>query len=91
MTDLQKKRQEWERRFPELDEEWSYWWIDGDGALLAVVGAADLIAALDVVERHLGQCQSIMAHRAKVDSFGEVVRDEKRRAAIASVDVAASE
>jgi hypothetical protein len=84
MSEDQKKRREWEQRFPELDDEWAYWWIEGDGALLAIVGGADLIAALDIVERHHGQCQSIMAHRAKLDSFGEVVRDEKRRSAIAN-------
>jgi len=86
MNPDEKKRRGWEQRFPELDDEWAYWWIEGDGALLAIVGGADLIAALDIVERHHGQCQSIMAHRAKLDSFGEVVRDEKRRAAIATRD-----
>lgn len=78
-----KKRREWEQRFPGLDDEWAYWWIEGDGALLAIVGGGDLIAALDIVERHHGKCRSIMVHLAKLDSFGEVVRDKKRRAEIA--------
>lgn len=86
MTPEEKKRRGWEQRFPELDDDWAFWWIEGDGALLAVVGGADLIAALDIVERHLGQCESIRAHRAKLDSFGEVVRDEKRRSEIATRD-----
>jgi hypothetical protein len=84
MTEVQTKRRNWEARFPGLDDEWSYWWIEGDGALLAILGGADLVAALDIVERHHGQCLSIVAHRAKVDSFGELVRDQKRRAEIAS-------
>jgi hypothetical protein len=84
--DQKKRRREWEQRFPGLDDEWAYWWIEGDGALLAIVGGADLIAALDIVERHHGQCVSIMVHRAKLDSFGEVVRDEKRRSSIANRD-----
>jgi hypothetical protein len=84
MTAEDKRRRAWEQRFPELNDEWAYWWIEGDGALLAVVSGADLIAALDIVERHLGQCEAIVAHRAQLDSFGEVVRDEKRRSAIAT-------
>ena len=86
MVEDRRKRLEWEQRFPGLDDEWAYWWIEGDGALLAIVGGADLVAALDIVERHHGQCLSIMVHRAKLDSFGEVVRDERRRSAIASRD-----
>jgi hypothetical protein len=84
MTPEEKKRRSWEQRFPELNEEWAYWWIEGDRALLAVVGGADLAAALNVVERHHGQCESIVAHRAKLDSFGEVVRDEQRGSVIAT-------
>lgn len=84
MTADEKKRRDWEQRFPELDDEWAYWWIEGDGALLAIVGGADLISALDIVGRHHGQCLSIVAHRAKLDSFGEVVRDEVRRSEIAT-------
>jgi hypothetical protein len=76
MTDGERARRVWEGRFPALDDDWSYWWIEGDGALLAIVGGADLMAALGIVERHHAQCVSIIAYRAKLDSFGEVVRDE---------------
>ena len=79
MSEDQKRRREWERQFPPLDDEWTHWWIEGDGALLAIVGAADLSAALDVVARHHKHVLCIFAHAAKVDSFGEVVRDENRR------------
>jgi hypothetical protein len=84
MTELERKRRGWEKSLPELNDEWAYWWLVGDGALLAIVGAADIISALDIVERHHEQCMTILAHRAKLDSFGEVVRDEKRRSAIAT-------
>jgi hypothetical protein len=79
MSEDQRKRRDWERQFPPLDAEWTHWWIEGDGALLAVVGVADLSAALDVVARHHTHVFCIYAHAAKVDSFGEVVRDENHR------------
>jgi hypothetical protein len=82
MTEDQKSKRERERSFPGLDDEWPYWWIEGDGALLAIVGGADLSAALDIVDRHHEQCRFIIVYVAKLDSFGEVVRDEKRRYAI---------
>ena len=39
MTDDERRRREWEGRFPGLDDEWAYWWIEGDGALLAIMVA----------------------------------------------------
>jgi hypothetical protein len=77
MSDDYKRRREWERRFPGLDDEWTHWWIEGDGALLAIVGASDLGAALQIVEKHHEQGMEIFAHVAKLDSFGEVVRGER--------------
>ena len=71
MTDERRQRREWEERFPALDDDWPYWWIEGDGGLLAVVHSVDLTVALDVVRRHSDQCISIIVHRAKLDSFGE--------------------
>ena len=67
---------EWELRFPSLDDEWTHWWIEGDGALLAAVDGSDLRAALEVVQKHHDQCRSIIVYGAKVDAFNEVVRDE---------------
>ena len=78
MADHIKKRREWELRFPDLDEEWGHWWIDGDGALLAIVGGSDLGAALAIVERHHERRSHIMAYPAKVNSTGAVVRAEQR-------------
>jgi hypothetical protein len=51
MNDDDKMRG-WERRFPALDAEWNYWWIEGDGVLLAVVGPDDLLAALEIMRTH---------------------------------------
>src|SRR5215217_1377286 len=86
MAEDKKTRREWERRFPSLNDEWALWWIEGDGALLAVVGGADLAVALDIVDKHHDQCAHIVAHVAKVDSFGEVVRDEGRGCVIVGRD-----
>jgi hypothetical protein len=83
MSDYKKARRDWEQRFPALTDEWTHWWIEGDGALLAVVGGSDLGAALDIVETHHDQCPRIVAYYAKVDSFGEVVREEKHGRVIA--------
>jgi hypothetical protein len=84
MGEDQRQRSAWERQFPPLDEEWTHWWIEGDGVLLAVIAGADLSTALDVVTRHHARAREIVARAAKVDGFGEVVRDESRRHVIAS-------
>ncbi len=84
MTEISNQRREWELRFPGLDDEWTHWWMEGDGALLAIVGGADLTAALDIVEKHFGQCAKIIVYLAQLDSFGEVVRDKAHRWEIAS-------
>lgn len=76
MTKEERQRVEWERRFPSLDYEWTHWWLEGDDTLLAVVAAEDLLVALQIVERHHGQCRHVVAYSAKLDSFGEVVRAE---------------
>ena len=84
MDDDGKKMRGWEHRFPALDAEWKYWWIEGDGVLLAVVGPDDLGAALEIVRVHRERGASISAWVAKIDSFGEIVRDTKRGWAIAT-------
>ena len=33
---IKRKRMEWEKRFPALDDTWTHWWIEGDGELIAV-------------------------------------------------------
>src|SRR5947208_12550501 len=85
-----KPRLSWERAFPALDEEWRYWWIEGDGVLLAIVGNADLASAVDLVARHHTHGVTITAWVARVDSFGEVVRDGKRNWVIAGPGVRTS-
>jgi hypothetical protein len=77
MSEEYKRRLEWERRFPGLDDEWTHWWIEADGALLAIIGASDLGAAMQIVERNHERGLEIMAHVAKLDAFGEVVRGER--------------
>ena len=72
----QRRRREWERQFPALDDHWTHWWMEGDGALLAVVAAADLTVALDVVARYHERVPCIFAPTARVDSFGDIVREE---------------
>jgi hypothetical protein len=76
MTKEERRRCEWEKRFPSLDNEWTHWWLEGDDTLLAVVAAADLTVALQVVERHHDQCRHVIAYSAKLDSFGEIVKAE---------------
>ncbi|HEV3190019.1 MAG TPA: hypothetical protein VGY54_05955 [Polyangiaceae bacterium] len=84
MADDEKELRGWEHRLPALDAEWNYWWIEGDGALLAVIGADDLRSALAIVHDHRTRGASITAWVAKVDSLGDVVRDPKRNWAIAT-------
>jgi hypothetical protein len=79
-----KELRGWEQRFPALDPEWNYWWIEGDGVLLAIVGADDLRAALEIVRDHRERGASIRAWVAKVDASGQIVRDPKRNWAIAT-------
>lgn len=77
MSEDEKTKRVWERRFPGLDDEWTHWWLEGDGALLAIVGASDLGAALKIVEKHHALGLDIFAYEAKLDSFGEVIRSER--------------
>lgn len=84
MPSIERNRQRWELQFPDLDDEWQYWWIDGDGELLAIILGTDLVVALNIVEHYHEQCQHIFAYRAKLDSFGEVVRNEHPRYVIAT-------
>jgi hypothetical protein len=78
MTDDKKLRRGWEHRFPSLSEEWTHWWIEGDGALVAIVATIDLGAALDIVSRHHDRCRWIIVYPAKLNPFGEIIRDGTR-------------
>lgn len=59
-------RKYWGRRFPEISEEWPYWWIEGDGYCLGVESGDDLSSAIDTVEQNWERFASIKAHRAKL-------------------------
>ncbi len=72
-------QREWERRLPDLDDEWTHWWLEGDGALLSVIVGSDLRSALELVRANRSQYSAIMAYRAKIDPSGQPTRDKKRR------------
>jgi hypothetical protein len=78
-NDERRERLRWERALPALDGEWTHWWLEGDSALLAVLGSDDIASALEVIAKHHARGREIFAWRAKVDSFGEVVREERQR------------
>jgi len=79
MSEYERLKREWELRFPSLNDDWTHWWLEGDGGLLAILDSSDLSAALDIVWKHHSQFLTIIVYVAKLDSFKEVVRYETRR------------
>ena len=59
-------RREWAERFPEIDDKWTHWWIEGDGYCLAVIDGNNLPAAIDLVEDHWENYGHIKASSAKI-------------------------
>ena len=72
---LQKLKQYWAENFPEITEDWAYWWIEGDSYCLAIVDGNNLVAAVDIVEDNWEKYDLIKAHKAKlIDS--DLIRRE---------------
>jgi hypothetical protein len=68
-TPQQRLRKDWAKRFPEISDDWPYWWIQGDNYCLAVIDGANLAAAIDIVDDNWERFTSIKAHNAKrIDS-----------------------
>jgi hypothetical protein len=72
----------WEKRMPALDDDWTHWWLEGENFCIGV--ASSLRDALDIIKRHWQRFSSIYAYRARVDSEGNIIRQEKRRAEVAN-------
>ncbi len=73
----QKLKQYWADNFPELTDDWPYWWIEGDSYCLAVVDRNNLVAAVEIVEDNWEKFDLIKAHKAKlIDS--DLMRREER-------------
>jgi len=59
-------RNYWAKSFPEVSDQWQYWWLEGDGYCIGVIPGDDLLAAIDFVEDSWEKFDSIKAHKAKV-------------------------
>ncbi|HIJ65653.1 MAG TPA: hypothetical protein HPP77_06835 [Candidatus Hydrogenedentes bacterium] len=73
-----KEVRDWEKRFPDLDDTWTYWWLEGDGAVLAVFHGGKLLEALEFIKANHEKCKSIIAYRASRNSEGQLVQDKSR-------------
>ena len=60
-------RQDWEKSFPNLTDDWTHYQILGDGNELAIVDVLNLSQALDVIEENYNKHKIILVHRAKVN------------------------
>ena len=65
-TPQQKLKKDWAKRFPEISEEWPYWWIEGDEYCLAIIDGANLAAAVDIVDDNWERFSSIKAYKSKL-------------------------
>ena len=71
--DIKKKRLEWEKRFPALDDTWTHWWIEADGKLVAVLTGSMLAKAIDIIEKHFENTVSIKVYRVRENSDGDII------------------
>lgn len=76
--ELKKLQKEWEQRLTDLDVKWSHWWIEGDGAFLAIVPGEELLGAVKVISENHERFASIFVHRARVDSEDNPCRQKQR-------------
>lgn len=77
----EKLRGTWANSFPGSDEEWPYWWIEGDGYCLGVIDRGDLSAAIDLVEDHWESFASIKTYKAiLIDN--DLMRKARRSSAL---------
>lgn len=68
------------RALPNLEQEWTHWWIEGDACRLDVVPREDPERAYRVAKENSHRMARIFAYRARIDQgSGEYVRDERRR------------
>ena len=74
----QKLRDSWAKQFPELSDEWTYWWIEGDGYCLAIIEGSNLAAAVEIIEDNWNRFDSIIAHQAKLIDDDLIRRDKNR-------------
>jgi hypothetical protein len=71
-------RRGWESRFPHLDEDWTHWWIEGDANFLVLIDGCNLSEAVEFVMENCDLYISIKAIRAKFNSEGTPIREDKR-------------
>ena len=76
----QEKRNHWEKYIPELIQEYTHWWLEGDGGLLIVTN--DLTELLDIIEANYGKSLIMYVYRAYINDEGDAVMDHKFRALV---------
>ena len=69
-------RRGWESRFPHLDEDWTHWWLEGDGNFLILIEGCSLTDAIEYVFEYCEVYISIKAYRAKYNIHGAPIREK---------------
>lgn len=72
----QKLRNHWAKKFPNLNSEWTHWWIDGEGYCLGVIDGGNLAAAVDIIEDNWENYSHIKSSKAKVID-GDLIRKDR--------------
>ena len=73
----QKNREYWAKRFPDLSNDWPYWWIEGDSYCLAVIGGGNLAAAVEIVEDNWERFDVINASKAMMLGSDKIQREKR--------------
>lgn len=73
-----KQIENWSRRLPDLDNEWTHWWLEGEDYCLGVVSLENLSKATNIIVENWQRFSSIYAYRARMDENGDPIKQSGR-------------
>ena len=74
----------WSKRLPDLDNEWTHWWIEGEGYCLGVISSDEHSKAKDLIVKNWQRFLSIYAYRARMDANGDPIKQLSCRTEISN-------
>lgn len=74
----------WSNRFPDLNGEWTHWWIEGEEHCLGVVSSEKLSEGVNLIIKNWKRYSSIYAYRAKRGEDGNPIFKSKHRVEISN-------
>ncbi len=79
-----KQIDNWSKRLPDLYNEWTHWWIEGEGYCLGVVSSEKLSKATNLIVENWQRFSSIYAYRARMDENGDSIKQSNCRTEISN-------